>query len=103
MQPRSEARVQTIYQLLQHGRKERPRHHRAMQVRGMLWWTARESAPERVEFVIEGTNHPDAVFNLRVIAVMLARGNSAACAQINFIAQKSEGRSESLTKLALQR
>src|SRR5438874_1576315 len=96
MQPRSEACVQTIYQLLQHGRKERPRHHRAMKTRGMLRWTARESAPERAEFVVEGTNHPDAVFNLRVIAIVFARGDGAARAQINLIAEKSEGRSESL-------
>ena len=74
-----------------------------MKTRGVLRLAARESAPERIELVVERANHPDAVFNLRVIAVMLARGNSAACAQINLIAEKSEGRSESLTKLALQR
>ena len=61
-----------------------------------------KSSQEGIEFVIEGANHSNAIFYLRVIAVVPARRNTFPCAQVNLIAQKSEVSSESFTELSLK-
>ncbi len=56
-----------------------------------------------MKVLVEGTHHADAVFDLGIITVMLARGDGLAGAEVNFVAEEGEGSSETFTQFALDR
>src|SRR4051812_41014387 len=59
--------------------------------------------PERAKLIVESAHHADAIFDLRVIAVMHAPRHTTTGAQVNLVAEKSEGCPEAGAELALER
>src|SRR5205085_7309689 len=99
----SEATVQSVERAFQDGREERSRHHRAGKLRQkVLLRSSFKTTQQRIKLIIKGAHHAYAVFNLRIVAVMLSIRHSAPCAKINLIAQKSEGRAHARAKPALR-
>src|ERR1044072_3416035 len=61
----------------------------------------RQTALELLEFIRKASHHANAIFDLGIVAVMSARRDSAAGFQIDLIAEKREGGSQTRPQILL--
>src|SRR6266850_1490991 len=86
--------VQSLDLLAQDGSENCARHDRTVKLLRISQRFALQPAHQCFELIRKAAHHADAVFNLRVIAVMLSRGHLAAGSQVNLVTQKRERRAQ---------
>src|SRR6266436_19247 len=101
MEPCTEALVHSLDLLAQNGSENRSSHDRAEDPLWILQTFTAQPAHQRLELIRKAAHHTDAVFDLRIIAVMFPRGNRPAGPQVNLVAKECERRSQLRAQLIL--
>src|ERR1700730_15779424 len=101
MKPCPESFVQLFHLPFQDGSEERSGHNGSLQLACVLRRVSCEALQEGAEFIAEGAHHAYAVFDLRIIAVMLLPRYRAAGAKIDLVAQECEGSAQPPVQLPL--